>query len=187
VTSEEAGPQAMSSETHVLGNFGASPRTIPRKAVTPVGSTPYHPLKLKILTKHRFTEYSRTTRSRDEKNLRQTKGTLGGYVSFSRSRRRGGDSGTNNGGSSGGPVATNAVTVCDNFFEPTDILVSPSALVTWTWSANVDHNVTFDPEPIVSSTQTIGSFQSAMPTTPGTYNYKCTIHGDAMNGSVQIQ
>ncbi len=71
----------------------------------------------------------------------------------------GGDTGTNTGGTGGtggsgggsNPVATMSVTVGNNFFDPDDILVSPGAMVTWTWGGGVTHNVTFASSLITNS------------------------------------
>ena len=99
------------------------------------------------------------------------------------------DSGTNGGGD---PVATTSVTVgngSNNVFTPPDILVSTGATVTWTWGGNVGHNVTFASSAVSapSATQTTGTFQVLMPTTPAVYNYQCTIHPTQMNGTVTVQ
>ena len=49
------------------------------------------------------------------------------------------------GGGGGDPVATTSVMVGNDFFSPPDILVSPGAMVTWTWAGGGDdHNVTFE-------------------------------------------
>lgn len=85
-------------------------------------------------------------------------------------------------------MITTSVTVSDNQFTPADIQVSPGATVTWTWAAGAStHNVTF-PSPAIadSPNQSSGSFATAMPTTPGTYSYSCTLHA-GMNGSVLVQ
>lgn len=108
----------------------------------------------------------------------------------------GGDSGTNDGGGDGGdggggndPVVTTSVGVVDFDFNPTSILVSPGATVTWTWSGSALHNVTFASGTVSapSTTQTTGTFQVAMPTATGAYNYQCTIHPSLMNGTVTVQ
>ena len=106
----------------------------------------------------------------------------------------GGDSGTGNdddngnGGNGGSnPTVTMAVTVGDDFFNPVDIQVSPGALVTWTWSSNTVHNVTFADNSISDSgDQGGGTHETTMPTTTRTYQYQCTIHS-GMNGSVLVQ
>lgn len=103
----------------------------------------------------------------------------------------GGDDATGTGGGGGGgggtPVATTAVTVNDNSFSPSAILVSPGATVTWTFRGAVPHNVTFPSTAITdSSNQTTGTFSTAMPTAVGTYSYSCTLHA-GMNGTVQVQ
>jgi plastocyanin len=85
-------------------------------------------------------------------------------------------------------VITTSVTVRNDFFTPSDIQVSPGAVVTWTMdSGGLPHNVTFAPSVAPpSGTLETGTFQLEMPTTAGTYNYQCTFHS-GMNGSVLVQ
>jgi plastocyanin len=74
-------------------------------------------------------------------------------------------------------------------FSPAEIQVSPGATVTWTWAGGAGfHNVTFPSADIADSgDQDSGTFATAMPVAPGTYNYSCTIHGAGMSGSVLVQ
>lgn len=86
-----------------------------------------------------------------------------------------------------GPVTTTSVTLLNTAFNPPDIRVSPSAVVTWTNQDNTIHNVTFSD----ASIGTTGNFSTgnktlAMPATPGTYTYRCTIHA-GMSGTVLVQ
>jgi len=97
--------------------------------------------------------------------------------------------GSGGGGGGASPVVTTDVTVGDggNIFTPPDIQVSPGALVTWTWSSNRTHNVTFADNSITDSgDQGGGTYATTMPTTTGTYGYQCTIHS-GMDGSVLVQ
>ena len=110
----------------------------------------------------------------------------------------GGDSGTNGGdgngsggggggGGGGGPTVPTSVAVSDDFFNPASIQVSPGATITWTWSSNRVHNVTFADNTITDSgDQGGGTYSTAMPTAAAVYNYECTIH-PGMNGSVTVQ
>jgi len=102
----------------------------------------------------------------------------------------GGDSGTNGGDGDGGDgsSATTSVTVADFSFTPSNNTVVAGATVTWTWTGNARHNVTFASSSITSSTtQTSGTFQAAMPSVAGAYTYQCTIHPGSMNGTVTVQ
>ncbi len=83
-------------------------------------------------------------------------------------------------------VVTTSVNVVDFAFDPPDILVTAGASVTWTWTGNVGHNVTFASGAITSVTQVTGTFQAAMPTATGVYTYQCTIHPSLMQGSVTV-
>ena len=86
-----------------------------------------------------------------------------------------------------GPVTTTSVTMQGTAFNPPDIRVSPSAVVTWTNMDAINHNVTFSEAAIGATTNfSTGSKSLAMPAAPGTYNYRCTIHA-GMSGTVLVQ
>jgi plastocyanin len=99
--------------------------------------------------------------------------------------------GTGNTGGTGGNtvVATTSVDMKNTAFTPKAIKVSSGAIVTWTNQDGIAHNVTFDANAVPPSGTVAGGAATAltMPTTAGTYNYHCTIHGAAMSGSVQVQ
>ena len=83
---------------------------------------------------------------------------------------------------------TTSVTVGDDFFDPEDIQVSPGDMVTWTWSSNRVHNVSFTDNTITDSgNRGGGMYTTAMPNATGTYDYQCTIHPTSMNGLVTVQ
>jgi plastocyanin len=89
-------------------------------------------------------------------------------------------------GGSDSPQATNAVTVSDNIFTPTNIVVTAGTTVTWTWAAgSAAHNVTFA-DGAQSGDKTGGATYTRTFSTVGTFNYSCTIH-PGMNGSVKVQ
>ena len=114
----------------------------------------------------------------------------------------GGDSGTNGGGGVGGgygggggsggggttPVVTTSVNVVDFDFTPPDIQVTAGAMVTWTWTGAIAHNVTFAVSSGVTNgpLQVTGTHVAQMPTATGTYTYQCTIHPLLMQGSVIV-
>ena len=105
----------------------------------------------------------------------------------------GGDSGTNGGGGNGGgggttPVITTSVNVVDFAFAPPDIQVTGGAMVTWTWTGSIVHNVTFASTSIANSvTQSSGIYKTRVPIVIGVYTYQCTIHPDEMNGTVTVR
>lgn len=86
------------------------------------------------------------------------------------------------------PVATTLVTMQNIAFNPPDIRVAPGASVSWSNNdGGTNHNATFS----FGTIGTTGDFGSGsrtltMPTAPGTYSYRCTLH-PGMNGSVQVQ
>jgi plastocyanin len=72
-------------------------------------------------------------------------------------------------------------------FAPSAIAVSKGATVTWTNQDNTAHNVTFADASVVSIGDFVsGSKSTVMPSTAGTYSYRCTIH-PGMNGTVTVQ
>jgi plastocyanin len=85
------------------------------------------------------------------------------------------------------PIATTAVSLQNDTFNPKDIVVSPSAVVTFTNTDRIAHNVTFANQNIASITDwTSGDRTATMPAAPGTYSYTCTIHA-GMSGTVKVQ
>jgi plastocyanin len=90
-------------------------------------------------------------------------------------------------GGGGNLVATTEVTVADFSFTPPAIAVAPGATVIWTWASGT-HNVTFSGGQMTShATETAPWIRASVaPTTPGTYNYSCTLHPGLMTGSVTV-
>ena len=87
----------------------------------------------------------------------------------------------------GGPVATTAVSMRGFAFDPSAIVVSPGATVTFTNLDGTDHNVTFDNATIGGSGNfATGTTSMTMPAATGTYAYRCTLHA-GMSGTVTVQ
>ena len=100
------------------------------------------------------------------------------------------------------PPAANTVMIANDAFNPNAVTVSPGTTVTWKWAActnNGDgyggyggstcptHNVTFDDgSNQASQTQDNGEYARTF-ASPGTYNYHCTIHGQAMSGQIVVK
>ena len=85
------------------------------------------------------------------------------------------------------PVATTSVSLQNDTFSPENIVVAPSAVVTFTNNDRLAHNVIFANQDITSiGNWTSGDRTATMPTTAGTYSYTCTIH-PGMNGTVKVQ
>lgn len=81
------------------------------------------------------------------------------------------------------PVAgVSTVAVDDNFFAPAAIEVPAGTTVTWEWRGNADHNVVGDG--FESAVQDEGVFAHTF-AAPGTYDYRCTLHG-GMDGRVVV-
>ncbi len=75
--------------------------------------------------------------------------------------------------------------VGDNFFNPANQRVAVGGTVTWTWTGQVIHNVTF-PSGTNSVTQTSGTFSRDF-ASAGAFDYLCTIHGAAMSGTIVVE
>lgn len=85
------------------------------------------------------------------------------------------------------PVATTSVSLRSNQFDPVNIVVAPSATITYSNADGRDHDVTFANQTITSvSKWSTGDRTVAMPAATGTYSYTCTLHA-GMNGTVKVQ
>src|SRR3954469_11562156 len=83
--------------------------------------------------------------------------------------------GNNNGGNTGS--TSNQISIVDNSFSPNSTTLAAGATVTWTWNGSLNHNVTFDNTSVGNSaTQSSGTFSKTF-SSPGTFNYHCTVHG----------
>jgi plastocyanin len=85
------------------------------------------------------------------------------------------------------PVATTSVSLQGNLFSPADIVVAPSAAVTFTNTDGINHNVVFANQGITSiGDWPSGTRTATMPAAAGTYTFTCTLHA-GMNGTVKVQ
>jgi plastocyanin len=83
------------------------------------------------------------------------------------------------------PATTNAVTVTDNLFDPSNVQVTPGTTVTWTWANGASlHNVTFG-DGQISGDKSSGTYSRTF-STAGTFSYTCTLHG-GMSGTVLVK
>ena len=97
----------------------------------------------------------------------------------------GGDSTIPGGGDGAPPVASNQVSIGNDFFTAPNIVVPAGTTVTWTWNSGAEeHNVTFSDAS--SGDKSGGASFSRQFTTPGTFSYRCTLHA-GMTGSVLVQ
>jgi plastocyanin len=81
------------------------------------------------------------------------------------------------------PVKTSEVVAKDTRFNPVAVEVPAGTTVTWTFEDGaVPHNVKGDG--FESKTQSSGSYRHRFDT-PGTYAYRCTLHG-GMKGRVVV-
>jgi amicyanin len=82
-------------------------------------------------------------------------------------------------GGSGGAKASTSVSMKDIKFVPADVTVKKGQTVQWTNNDSVPHNVTKESGPgpeFKSSTLNGGDTYKYTFTTPGTFDYVCTIH-----------
>lgn len=121
---------------------------------------------------------------------------LAGCSSYTASGPYGGGSGGGQGGGGGGPVGTvtlgpgiQFVSSHNGTENPAVDTIPVGATVTWTWTGSLPHGV----QPMASpsfpgSTVKTGSGTYAVKfTTPGTYQYDCSVHGTAMTGTIVVQ
>jgi plastocyanin len=101
-------------------------------------------------------------------------------------------------GASGETVG--AVTVGNIFFQsghngtrnPAVDTVPAGTTVTWTWTntGSTPHSVASEGTTSFASSQVLtgsGKTYSVTFTTPGTYEYDCAVHGEAMSGTIVVQ
>ena len=96
---------------------------------------------------------------------------------------------------SGTPSTSNAITVGNNWFDPTSTTVPAGTQVTWTWNSCgsdgyggqtcVAHSIVFDDGQTAAS-RSDGTYSRTF-TAPGTYKYHCGVHGTSMSGAVVVQ
>ena len=89
------------------------------------------------------------------------------------------------GGTTSAPSSSNDIRVSDNAFSPANTTVAPGTTVSWTWTGNADHDVTFTDGPR-SPIQSKGSYERTYPTA-GSFPYRCSIHGAAMSGTITVR
>jgi plastocyanin len=91
---------------------------------------------------------------------------------------------------SAGPAsaAVSAVTVGDDFFQPTTVRIAPGDTVQWNWQGGNTHNVVTTSgqsvrfrSPLMSS----GTFRRAFPNR-GRFTYFCEVHPVDMRGAVEV-
>lgn len=107
--------------------------------------------------------------------------------------------GTNPGGGSGpGGGAVGSVTVGPGIqfvsghngsANPAVDTVTAGSTVTWTWTGSLPHSVrsTGTPSFASSGTLTGSGTYGVQFNTPGTYHYDCSVHGQAMTGTIVVR
>jgi plastocyanin len=101
----------------------------------------------------------------------------------------GGTGGGGGGGAdSAGALDTASVLIFDNGYNPSSVTVAPGGTVTWVWTGNNAHGVTFDDGTIAPSTvQSVGTYSVRFPRA-GNFSFFCTVHGRTVeSGVVTVQ
>jgi plastocyanin len=102
----------------------------------------------------------------------------------------GGTGGGGDGGvpDSAGALDTASVIIFDNGYSPTTVTVAPGGTVTWVWTGNNAHGVSFDDPSIAASTiQSVGTFTVRFPRA-GIFSFFCTVHGRTVeSGTVTVK
>ncbi|HEY2375877.1 MAG TPA: plastocyanin/azurin family copper-binding protein [Gemmatimonadaceae bacterium] len=93
------------------------------------------------------------------------------------------------------PSTSSDISVTNDYFDPISTTVAVGTKVTWTWNTCssdgyggqtcVSHSVLFD-DGASAPTQQQGTWARTF-TVAGTYKYHCTIHGQAMAGTIVVQ
>ena len=103
----------------------------------------------------------------------------------------GGDGGNGGGGAAGAVTVGTGIQFVSSHNATTnpavDTITAGSAM-TWTWSGTLPHSVrsTGTPSFTSSGVLTGAGTYSVTFTTPGTYKYDCSVHGNAMTGTVVV-
>jgi plastocyanin len=101
----------------------------------------------------------------------------------------GGTGGGGGGGAdSAGALDTASVLIFDNGYTPSTVTVAPGGTVTWVWTGNNAHGVSFDDSTIAASPiQSVGSFTVRFPRA-GFFSFFCTVHGRTIeSGTVTVR
>lgn len=85
-------------------------------------------------------------------------------------------------------AATSFVTVGDTFFSPAQLDIAEDDTVSWEWTGELGHNVTFfsGPDDVTPSPTRVAGISARSFNDPGTYRYHCTVHPDVMNGTIRV-
>ena len=99
-----------------------------------------------------------------------------------------GGGGGGGGADSAGALDTASVIIFDTGYNPTSVLVAPGGTVTWVWTGNNAHGVTFDDGTIAASTiQSVGTYTVRFPRA-GSFSFFCTVHGRTVeSGTVTVK
>ncbi|MEP7064979.1 MAG: cupredoxin domain-containing protein [Gemmatimonadota bacterium] len=100
----------------------------------------------------------------------------------------GGTGGTGGGSDSTGARDTASVIIFDNGYTPSTVTVAAGGSVTWVWTGNNAHGVSFDDATITPSTiQSRGSYAVRFPRA-GSFSFFCTVHGRTVEaGTVTVK
>jgi plastocyanin len=97
------------------------------------------------------------------------------------------------------PTPSGAISVTNDAFSPAAKSITAGTSLQWAWNSCtsgdpysgtgatcVEHSVTFDDGSASSALQSQGTFTKTF-STPGTYTYRCQVHGALMTGTITVQ
>lgn len=84
------------------------------------------------------------------------------------------------------PAASQTVSVGDNFYSPRSVTINIGDTITWTNNGSADHSATADNGSFDTGVFGPGGSRSHTFTQAGTFDYFCTVHGQAQSGTVTV-
>ena len=92
----------------------------------------------------------------------------------------------NDGGKKARAAASATVSTGDNFYSPATISVFAGDTVTWTNNGAAQHSATADDGSFDTGIFRPGQNRSQTFSSPGTFSYFCTVHGQSQSGTVRV-
>jgi plastocyanin len=95
-----------------------------------------------------------------------------------------GGTGGGGGGDGSGASDTTSVIIFDNGYNPAAVTIAAGGSVTWVWTGNNAHGVSFDDGSLAASTiQSVGTYKVRFPRA-GSFSFFCTVHGRTVESGV---
>lgn len=91
------------------------------------------------------------------------------------------------GGQTAQAAASATVSTGDNFYSPASVSVFVGDTVTWTNTGSTQHSATADDGSFDTGIFGAGQSRSQTFSSPGTFSYFCTVHGQSQSGTVTVR